>query len=301
MKEYEEKRSAPEAKIQIENINFHIRITMNRYAKEENPIHKALLHTHLFYELFMCRQGEIRIKTEQREILLRAGDLAIIPPNQAHVLMQAAQNTEMYIILFLCKRIGGENNIDLYKKLTPIVNGEIHVLNNCSEFLLETEKIVGASFSENTDIFWNAVHFLELFLKIAMEKSNREEITELPHKKNGVVSNDIERMMKLDHMIANRYIQNYSASDYAKELFISTRQLDRITIKRYGKSFHQVILDRRIALAEQLLLTTDLTVETIALNAGFSSSVGLYKEFKKRRGVTPTAFRKQDRMQRKNE
>ena len=77
-----------------------------------------------------------------------------------------------------------------------------------------------------------------------------------------------------------------------KELFISTRQLDRIVIKRYGKSLHQLIVDRRFTLAEQLLSTTDLTVEVIASRAGFSSSASLYREFKKRRGVTPAAFRR---------
>ena len=99
-------------------------------------------------------------------------------------------------------------------------------------------------------------------------------------------------MVKLDIMIANRYLQKFTASDYANELFISTRQLDRIAIKRYGKSIHQLIVDRRFTLAEQLLSTTDLTVEDIASRSGFSSSASLYREFKKRKGVTPAVFRK---------
>ena len=52
-------------------------------------------------------------------------------------------------------------------------------------------------------------------------------------------------------------------------------------------------VDRRFELAKQLLSTTELTVEVVAANAGFSSSASLYREFKKRMGLTPDAFRQE--------
>ena len=161
-------------------------------------------------------------------------------------------------------------------------------LTNCSEYVLEIQKIVEESFSGTTEKFLTALHLLELFLKIASQRSNKDSA---PSNVDSF-SNDIERMMALDKMIATTYLQKYSASDYARELFISTRQLDRIVMKRYGKSLHQLIVDRRFALAEQLLTTTRLTIEEIASSTGFSSSASLYREFKKRLGITPSDFRK---------
>ena len=159
-----------------------------------------------------------------------------------------------------------------------------------SRFYFRNKKIVEESFEENFEKFLAALHFLEMLLEIVKVKTKEYAYTD--QKNNESVAYDIERMMKLDSMIANRYLKKCNASDYAKELFISTRQLDRIVIKRYGKSLHQLIVDRRFTLAEQLLLTTDLTVEVIALRAGFSSSTSFYGEFKKRKGVTPAVFRK---------
>lgn len=288
-----ENKFAKESKIQIENLDFHVLVMFRCCSDEEIPIHETLLHTHVFYELFVCKQGEVNIKTTQGDIFLSSGDIVIIPPTQAHVLKHTAKNTETYIISFLCKKAGNEDSVNLYKKLASIVNSEIHIFKNRHDFISGIEKIVKESFLESTDNFWGALHLLELLLRIAKEKNDIEMKKGLNNKKGEMIPNDIERMIKLENMIGTWYLQNYQTADYAKELFISTRQLDRISIKRYGKSLHQLIVDRRLTFAEQLLLTTDLTVDTIASNAGFSSGASLYRELKKRHGVTPTQFRRQ--------
>ena len=51
-------------------------------------------------------------------------------------------------------------------------------------------------------------------------------------------------------------------------------------------------MDKRIQTAEQLLVTTDMTVDKIAVTVGFSSSAGFYREFMKRYDTTPAEYRK---------
>ena len=231
---------ATETSVQIENVNFHALIAFLSYLGGERSAKETLLHKHVFYELFVCQEGEIEIKTTEGNILLSSGDIAIIPPTYSHVLKRADNDTKAYIISFLCKKTGNETNTDLYKKLMPIVDNDIHIFNGHPEFVLESEKIVTEAFSENVENFLTAVHLLELFLKIA-NSSHERDVSRTSSTNQR--SNDIERMMLLDSLINTKYFQKYSASDYAKELFISTRQLDRISIKRYGKSMHQLILD----------------------------------------------------------
>ena len=290
MKKNDNDKFTREASVLLENVDFHVLISFSNLSKGERPMHETLLHKHVFYEFFVCKQGEISIKTAEGDILLRSGDIAIIPPTKSHVLRYVSENTVGDIIPFTCKKVSGDNHIDVFKKLTPIMNNEIHIFNNCPEYISETREIVEESLAGRSEKFLTALRFLEMLFEIVKVKTR--EYLEADVKKNGDTSNDIERMMKLDSMIASRYLQKFTAADYAKELFISTRQLDRIAIKRYGKSIHQLIVDRRFALAEQLLSTTDLTVEDIASRSGFSSSASLYREFKKRKGVTPAAYRK---------
>ena len=54
----------------------------------------------------------------------------------------------------------------------------------------------------------------------------------------------------------------------------------------------EFINKERIKLAENLLLTTDLNVETIAMQIGFSSQSYFSKTFKKINGVSPVQFKK---------
>ena len=290
MKKNENDKLTREASVLLENVDFHVLISFPYWSKGERPMHETLLHKHVFYEFFVCKQGEISIKTAEGDILLCSGDIAIIPPTKSHVLRYVAENAEGHIIPFTCKKVSGDNHIDVFKKLKPIMDDEIHIFNNCPEYIIETQSIVEESFDGRAEKFLTALRFLEMLFKIVKVKT--EEYSEIDVKKNGDASNDIERMMRLDSMIANRYLQKFTAADYANELFISTRQLDRIAIKRYGKSIHQLIVDRRFTLAEQLLSTTDLTVEDIASRSGFSSSASLYREFKKRTGITPAVYRK---------
>ena len=289
MKKATENKLAVESSVQIENIKFHILIDLQSKRDGARPAHETLLHKHVFYEMFVCKKGEIGIKTDDGDILLSTKDIAIIPPTKPHVLKYTAPDTERYTISFICHKIGEKNRIDIYKKLARLINGDIRIFQNRPEFISEAEKIVKEAFSADGEKFLTAMHFLELFLKMANANT---VINDDEAKKKEITPNDIERMMKIDVILANRYLQKYSTQDYANELFISARQLDRIAIKRYGKSLHQLIVDRRFALAEQLLKSADLTVEEVASSAGFTSSASLYREFKKRLGTTPTDFRK---------
>lgn len=279
-----------ESKVQLENVKFHVHVGFKRFSNEEIPVCETILHKHVYYELFVCKQGKISIKTAQENILLTSGDIAIIPPTKSHVLKYATENSQVYFLSFLCKKSTIESSVNLYRKLTPILNSEIQIFKNSPDFVLEIEKTVEELLFNDNELFWGALQLLELLLKIVDIKNIKE--ADEKTKKSAVTSNEIESMIKLERMIANGYLYKYSASDYAKELFISTRQLDRIAIKNYGKTIHQLIVDKRVELAEQLLLTTDLSVESVALSSGFNSSASLYREFKKRRGVTPSMFRK---------
>lgn len=292
MKLKDEKQSTHKFNVQLENVNFQIMLVLPFGSDGERPPHEALMHKHVFHELFVCSQGEIRIKTPDGNILLGTGDIAIIPPTKTHVLQYSGHGTIGCTIPFLLRRSGAEHSVDLYKKILPIANEETHIFRNCPQFVQEIEMIINESFQERTETFLPALHLLELFLKLAKEKRKNAEPAVAP-KKNEAVPSDIERMMRLDELIATRYRQKCSSAEFAKELFISTRQLDRIVIKQYGKSLHQLLVDRRFELAQQLLATTDLTVEVVAANVGFSSSASLYREFKKRMGLTPDAFRQE--------
>ncbi|MCM3882495.1 GlxA family transcriptional regulator [Frankia sp. R82] len=59
-----------------------------------------------------------------------------------------------------------------------------------------------------------------------------------------------------------------------------------------GTSPHAWLRDQRLALAEELLETTDLSVEQIATRVGYRNAAVLREQFVRRRGVSPRAYRR---------
>ncbi|MER6511672.1 helix-turn-helix domain-containing protein [Nonomuraea sp. NPDC001636] len=59
-----------------------------------------------------------------------------------------------------------------------------------------------------------------------------------------------------------------------------------------GTTPHRWLLERRLQLAEELLETTELSVEAVAVRAGFGGADTLRHHFAARRGVAPAAYRR---------
>lgn len=77
----------------------------------------------------------------------------------------------------------------------------------------------------------------------------------------------------------------------ASELAISKSQMTREFKRYYGVTPYRYILDRKIAIAKRLLLTTDLKVFEISARLGFSDEYYFSDLFKEKTGVSPMAFR----------
>ncbi len=59
-----------------------------------------------------------------------------------------------------------------------------------------------------------------------------------------------------------------------------------------GVTLHKYVINYRISIGEQLLLSGNASIEEIALKTGFNSSLSFTSSFKKKNGITPTEFRK---------
>jgi AraC-like DNA-binding protein/ligand-binding sensor protein len=73
---------------------------------------------------------------------------------------------------------------------------------------------------------------------------------------------------------------------------LSKNTLYRGFMKEFGMTIGEYITEKRIEKAEKLLLETDLSVEEIAFETGFSGSAYFGANFKKARGISPLKFRK---------
>lgn len=80
--------------------------------------------------------------------------------------------------------------------------------------------------------------------------------------------------------------------DIGEALFYNPNYLNRLMIRQTGMSLHRYILQRRLAKATRLLLTSQLSINEIASQLGFYSASHFSNFFKQETGVSPARYRK---------
>ena len=91
--------------------------------------------------------------------------------------------------------------------------------------------------------------------------------------------------------IQENYDENITNEQLAKIVNYHPYYLNRVFKKYTGVTLHKYLLDYRIRMAENMLLSTEITVEKIAEQVGFNSTTCFISYFKKVKFLTPSQFR----------
>jgi transcriptional regulator GlxA family with amidase domain len=89
-----------------------------------------------------------------------------------------------------------------------------------------------------------------------------------------------------------RLAEDLSVAALAAQASMSQRSFARRFREETGTTPHHWLLGQRVALAEQLLETADLSIEEVARLSGFASATMLRHHFTRLRGTAPTAYRR---------
>ena len=84
----------------------------------------------------------------------------------------------------------------------------------------------------------------------------------------------------------------YSRADLARECESSETVISKVINVHFGKSFPQLMNERRIEDAKQLLAETKANIRTISKDVGFNSLPSFNRVFKDMTGLAPSAYRK---------
>ena len=273
--------------VNIENINFRLLVD-GQHEKNGVEPDVFFLHSHVSVELFACVFGNIALATEEGKLTLSEGDLAIVPPGVPHCMLPVEKDAESAVISFICDKRADKNTPDLYSILSAYVCTDgLLLYRGRMDICSEVAGIV--RLGQNECGILPALKTVELLIRLSEMPSEKNFDTA---EKGAEGKFDIQRMMRLDTVIASSYMKKLSMKEIADELYISSRQLDRIVRKRYGKTLHKVIMETRLRSAERMLMTTNMTVQEIGSEVGFSSNAGFYREFSRLYGTTPAEYRK---------
>lgn len=101
---------------------------------------------------------------------------------------------------------------------------------------------------------------------------------------------------RLNMDIIDRYIHQHisrkiTVAQLAGSVFLAESQFHQLFKQQVGTTPHQYVLDKRFALAKQLIKDSDLTMAQIADSCGFSSQSGFTNAFSRYFGLSPARFK----------
>ena len=92
-----------------------------------------------------------------------------------------------------------------------------------------------------------------------------------------------------------------SLEDVANHVNISTYYLSKIFKKEMGVNFITYVTDRKMDLAKEMLVNTDIPVLNIALDLAYNEANYFSKAFKKKTGLTPSEYREKFKIRKEEE
>ena len=267
----------------IENVKFVCFVDETFSKAHPTPALKQLdrLHFHSYYELFCVSEGNLRIKFEDDERIINAGETIIIAPSVLHRSFIEDSDVKRYNLNFVIEKINVKSDLDLYNTL---LSSLAYPLSQSMDKRIENAlKKMSDCIKSNERIAFS-LHLHEIINAI-ISKNNGQIKTIAPE-------NSESRIYKIHHVINLHYMDDITTYDIAKMLFLSERQVRRIIKKYHGCSFSTLICKMRMKASYELLTTTNMKISKIATQVGFNSLSGFYSAFKSEYGNLPLSIRK---------
>ena len=151
----------------------------------------------------------------------------------------------------------------------------------CEQYFEELLSVAQQSF-QNEEVY---LKISEILFKIVIKLAEGIE-----HQENtSYVANLVKEV--LDNSIYRRT----TVKELAEEINFSKSQMTREFRKYYGTTPYKYLLDRKITIAKQLLISTNMHVQEISEALGFVDAYYFSDIFKTKTGLSPLNFRKQEK------
>ena len=278
---HSQKASSPlSSKLQIENLRLSLIKEHGSSRGEASPYTDLTPHSHSQFELVYCSAGQITIHSEGQAFSLKPWDAALVPPGILHQTKSEREDTVWSALVFTCNCSEKEvSSASLFGRLSPFLKDRRiktyrHLPKQYCSYL---QSLMHEEFPNP---YLPGVYLFQVLLLLGLPNQSPRR-----HTNDGFP--DIRLPMRLDDIIHTRYTENLKLKEVAEQLFLSERHLSRIVKKQYGKTFHKLILEKRLAAAQRLLEIGEMSLSQISAAVGFPSVAVFKKEYLRCYGILP--------------
>ena len=244
-------------------------------------------HKHYFMEFHCITSGQIvvNLPSESKQIKLSAGQILMIPRGVYHSFHIESGAVERFAFNFSAdlQEKGSSTILDLYLNTQEVMVFENEAANS---YIQQCQKLVDEPGNRLTGtrqgtLMLNAV--LELFASIPYAQAPLQTES----------SKAMRQRWTVEQYIEQHFTDSDGIEGLAKALFLSPRQTRTLVRRFLGEDYKQIIVRRRMELAEIFMMDPSITLEEIGWRVGYKSYSGFQLSYKNFYGVTPSERRKQ--------
>ncbi len=287
------------------------KLISSQFMNEDFPfwitrtIHSSIQeHSHEFIELVYVVGGNGMHCFEGTLYEIKAGDVFIINPGETHsYALEAGDKIEIINCLFmpsfipdtLLRELEITGSMD-YFYVHPFLSDDIrfnhrlnvsgreaaHVLALLEDMIRE---IGSAGMGHKTIIRLKLIELLVLLSRYYNHMGMQQKVLPLRKQESQMTARRIHGYME------RNYDKKISLQSLSELFNISTRQLNRLVRREYGRSVIEILHDIRIGRARHLLLDTEEKVIAIAAMVGYDDPSFFSRLFQRLTGCSPSQYR----------
>ena len=272
-----------------ETVNYKSDTGLRLYVNDELVDYPP--HWHAPIEIICPLESGYEAMCSNHTFHLRMGDILIVGPGTIHALSAPKDGIRIIFqancqILYGIKRM--ETIISLISPAMLITPEKLPgVYHQVYRLILEIKE------EYSTNSLWSEAtiysKLIELLVLVGRHHTVKESwYDSMPRKRQE--SN--EKLLSVCNYIQEHCTEELTLDDVANKGGFSKYYFDRLFKQFTGVSFYRYLNQKRIALAEELLINPDVSVTEVAYRSGFSSVSSFTRMFKIIKLCTPSEFRK---------
>lgn len=267
------------------------------------------------YILYYLVEGEMYLKENDKEYILKSGDVFLLQPGLVYegtkpaecayyfsqfknisILPQIDNGTSQNLLNHMLDRrketFGSDQlNEALYDMAYCIIPKHSHIQNEdmCKRLNFLFDQVIEQSLDkvENYKIL-NSCKLLEIMIDISR---NCTDVV-LERRSNGLPPRTVKKIDELITFLNTQYRDKITGKQLEDTFEMNYDYLNRVFSKTTGITIFQYLNQVRINRAKELLATTDMKLIEIALETGFADEFYFSKLFKKNTGLSPVIYAK---------
>ncbi|WP_455620313.1 AraC family transcriptional regulator [Eisenbergiella sp.] len=253
------------------------------------------LHWHTALELIMPVRNDYTVRTNGETIHVVPGDILLIPPGELHSLFAPPEGERLFMQFdysLLCSLTGMDSLLHTlrpYRLIKACEQGGL--TKTLREYLEEIKK----EYTSEDPYREPSVYSLFLRFFVALGRSDMAEGNKFPDISPSKQQEYIEKFMSICTYINDHCTEDLSIEKLAARAGFSKYHFSRLFKQFTGVSCYEYLISRRIAYAERLLLTPNLSITEVAMQSGFNSLSTFNRIFKTAKNCTPSSYKSLNR------